>query len=50
MIYLFRIFKDEKIRRKKSNFTNINTRKCFNLPRLLEIINGLCMFVVITIN
>ena len=33
----FWIFKDEKIRRKKSNFTNINTRKFFNLPRLLEI-------------
>jgi hypothetical protein len=33
----------------KNLILQILTRKCFNLPRLLEIINGLCMFVVITI-
>ena len=49
MIYL-EYLKMKRLEEKKSNFTNINTRKCFNLPRLLEIINGLCMFVVITIN
>ena len=37
---LFRILKDEKIRRKKSNFTNINRRYVFTLPRLSELING----------